>query len=314
MRVWSVRPSGSAGNAAPMSLAALVAERGVESCLVTDEPRVAKHSLAERFGQRVLLESFEPRGAALDVADVAMARVFAAAAEWIESARAPFLLWVHAQGMAAGWDAPYELRASMADEEDPPPPRFIAPPDLTLAKGYDPDELLGVTQAYCGQIAALDACLGLLRESLAESPHHGSTLFTLLSSRGFPLGEHGRVGGENAPLYGELVSIPWFLRLPDGAGSLGRGGAIVAHDDLPATLAAWWTPALDKPIAPRRSGRARDLLPLVREEVASERRWATISGVEGERAIRTPAWFLRKRPRGHRHSGNYSPSRAIGGK
>ena len=50
-------------------------------------------------------------------------------------------------------------------------------------------------------------------------PGSDETLLTLTSSRGFPLGEHGRVGPCDGALFGELVHVPWMIRLPDAAGA-----------------------------------------------------------------------------------------------
>src|SRR5262249_56411820 len=127
----------------------------------------------------------------------------------------PFLLWIHTQGMNGPWDAPLEMRYQFADEDDPVPPDLVSPPQKTLAADYDPDELLGLAHAHAGQVALVDYCLGMLLEALEEHPLASETLLAVTSPRGYPLGEHLRVGPANEALYGELLHVPLFLRLPD---------------------------------------------------------------------------------------------------
>ena len=91
-------------------------------------------------------------------------------------------------------------------------------PARRLSKDYDPDELLPVTQAYAGQVSLLDICLGALLEDLEQLSLANRTIVSLTSARGFPLGEHHRLGPVDEALYAEVVHVPWILRLPDGAG------------------------------------------------------------------------------------------------
>ena len=72
--------------------------------------------------------------------------------------------------MAGPWDAPLALRQQFADEDDPEPPEFVEPPDRVLPDDFDPDELLGITHAYAGQVALVDLCLGMLLDAIDESP------------------------------------------------------------------------------------------------------------------------------------------------
>ena len=77
------------------------------------------------------------------------------------------------------------LRASLADEEDPEPPEFTQPPCQRLAADYDPDELLGIVQAYGGQVIALDACLGAFLDDLAARSSSPRISGALIASRRF---------------------------------------------------------------------------------------------------------------------------------
>ncbi len=227
-------------DAASRSLIAALAAAGVVTCLITDDAAVADHGLAAAFDERVLIAPVSSEVAAADIADTAAAEVIAAAAERLAAAHEPHLLWVHLRGMTSRWDAPLPLRRQYDDPEDPPSPDFVAVPDQQLAEDHDPDELLGIVHAYAGQVSLIDALLGVLHEALIECAARASTLFCLLGVRGFALGEHGRIGSDDAGLYSELAHIPWLFRFPDGLAALRRSSALVQQQDLPATLAAWW--------------------------------------------------------------------------
>lgn len=302
---WTVlrRDAGSAGEGEPASLAQVVAQAGVETLLATDDPAVLEHPRAAGFARRVLLPSGEPRAdhAADEVGETELAQACLAAADCLREARAPFFVWIHLRGLTGPWDAPQELREQYADPEDPPTPRFVAVPDVELPADPDPDEVLGMVHAYAGQVTLVDTCLDVLREALAEHPAAGSAVFSLIGARGFPLGEHGRIGGSTAPLYSELLQIPWFWQLPGGAGALERSSALVQQQDLAATLLAWWGLDGDAPqeqVAGNRSRWAalaggQSVLPLVAGERAALRDRIYLAGESGEELLRTAAWLLR---------------------
>jgi arylsulfatase A-like enzyme len=113
----------------------------------------------------------------------------------------------------------------------------------------------------------------------------------LLGVRGYPLGEHGRVGGLDARLYAEQLHVPWLIRFPDGAGRLARSSRLVSSLDVLPTLVEW----IDG--GERRGGDRWDgasVLPLVRSAKSPGRDALLCGGsATGYRAIRTPAWSLR---------------------
>ncbi len=189
--------------------------------------------------------------------------------------------------MGGPWDAPYELRRGYADEEDPPPPEFVAPPCRRLPHDYDPDELLGIAQAYAGQVSLWDTCLAALVDDFRAGPLAANTLLVLLSPRGYPLGEHLSLGPFDHALYNEHIQIPWLLRFPDGLGALARSQALVVPADLPATLAEWlgWPPA-------GFAAASHSLLPLARWQARTVRECVILRSGPQDWAVRTPAWHL----------------------
>ncbi|HUY87773.1 MAG TPA: sulfatase-like hydrolase/transferase [Pirellulales bacterium] len=283
---------GSRASAGP-SLAELLGQAGVATTLISDEPEISRHALAGQFGEVIRLDEAEQAGAvpascAADAAETRLAGFFAVASDWLASAREPFCLWLHAQSLGAVWDAPLEFRRQYADEDEPAPPDFASVPSRELPADFDPDELLGICQAYAGQASVLDSSLGGFLEAVRGSPNAAETLLAVTSTRGFPLGEHRRIGAANEALYGELVHAAWLLRLPNATGAMDRSQALVQPPDLFATLVDWWGIARPAPPAFGQS-----LLPLVRGERETLRDRACLARGDGQRAIRTPAWYLR---------------------
>ncbi len=286
-------------------LVALLSGAGITTALVTDEEALIRNPWATAFadlieipgatrtspfaavGDLTGVETCSPCLAAT-VEETHLARCFAQMIDWLESPREPYLLWCHLRGLAAPWDAPIDFRRAYADSGDPEPSQTAEVPCYKLMKDRDPDELLAVSHSYAGQVGLLDACLGALGEYLLSSPAGKETLLVVLSARGFPLGEHQRIGPVNDALHAELVHVPLLVRFPSGLGAAVRSQALVEPDDLWATLLDWWE-------IPRRpeSPTARSLMPLVREEAEIVRDCLLIAGEIDERAIVTPSWFLR---------------------
>ncbi len=271
------------------SLPRLLTDAGMQTVLITDEPEVSELAQSAHFVERIFVEPSVAEQPAEDMAETQLARIFGVAIEWLASSPQPFCLWLHARGMGAPWDAPCELREQYADEEDPESPLFVAVPQRQLSEGFDPDELLGITHAYAGQVSALDTCVGALRDELQRSGLAGNTQFTFLSARGFPLGEHLRVGACDDALYNELVQFPWMMRFPDGRGKLARSQALVRPGDLPATLLDWLLMDCNQ----LGDGNASSLLELIDNRVDSTCDRILITAGQ-QRAIRTPAWLLRE--------------------
>lgn len=283
---WQGRHAACRDQAAAPSLAALLAQQRVTTQLISDEPQVLEHPLAATFEDRLAVAAAAQRTAA-GIDRTQLANLFGETLAWLEHAPDPFHLWVHATAMEGAWDAPYEMRQALADEEDPDPPRSAAVPRQLLTGEVDPDELLGATQAYGAQVQVFDRCLGVLLERLASAGTLDRTLVAVIGARGFPLGEHGQIGPVRDALYSNVLHIPWMMRLPDQTGALVRSQGLVQPADLFATLAAWH----GLPGAQPGTG-AQDLLPLMRGEVETVREQAC-SVAAGEISIRTGAWQLR---------------------
>jgi arylsulfatase A-like enzyme len=253
----------------------------VPMTLITDDREVNDRASAE-FENTLFVESSEPLLRAADSIEVTQCAQFVSAAvDWIAAAREPFCVWLYSRGFLGAWDAPRELREQFADEEDPTPPDFVDPPNRLLPANFDPDELLGITHAYAGQVSLFDTCLGVLVDAIEQSQFAANTLFVLVGIRGFPLGEHQRVGDCDRALFNELLHVPVIVRFPDGLGALSRTQAIATHADV-ATLIDEWLG-----VAPPR------VMDLISGSTAAPWRDHLQMRSQKERAIRTAAWFLR---------------------
>lgn len=255
---------------------------GIATAVVTDEPELA-HSLSPAaVGQWVDCRAASESVPADSPEESAVARPFLAALDWLEHAEQPFCLWLHARGMDQAWDAPYEFRARFADEDDPQPPTFVDPPHQHLGEEPDPDELLGLSQAYAAQVVILDMCLEMLLDQLAAQKLLDETMILLTSPRGFALGEHGGVGKYGDDLQEEVLHVPLIVRTPEEKYSLTRCQTLVQPmGRLLPTVANWLGVGAASP---------DDLTvptgPLARHVLTFR--------TESTRAIRTPAWFLRR--------------------
>jgi hypothetical protein len=300
-------PSSQAG------LPALLTASGLTTTLITDDPAIVPDPASGGFGLIEKIESAAGSEVAEDIDQTHLARCFARIVDWLGTASEPFFLWGHLAGLGTLWDAPLEFRFHYREEGDPQPPLSAEVPSRLLEKDFDPDEVLGYQQAYAGQISLLDQCLGGLLEFLDTSSAGRETLLVVLSARGFPLGEHRRLGGCDEALYEELIHTALFLRFPDvrpeavGAGAkpaatglaavadvqnrcaAARSQALAQPADLWATLLDWHGIA-DRPAAPW----AGSLLPVTGDEAdLLHDRLCLIDG-SGNAAIRTPAWYLRE--------------------
>jgi len=192
--------------------------------------------------------------------------------------------------MYGTWDAPLELQRSLLDEGDPPPVESLPPPDLNIGDADDPDAVFQYSCAYAAQVIVLDDCWRLLMEAIDLIQLSDRWLVMLIGTRGYPLGEHGRIGGVDARLYCEQLHVPWLIRFPNGVGRLGRSGALTSHVDVLPTIVGWLD---DRSASPVESVDGLNVLSLARSARA-EWRDRLIAASASRRAIRTPDWCLRQ--------------------
>lgn len=289
--------------AAAMALAQALGQAGWQTTLLSDDGDAIAPITSDFHAQ--IAVPYEPASrAATAIEGTQLFRLFAALGDALSDAAAqrsatqsdrPFFLWAQARGMNAAWDAPYELRRLILDEDDPDPPHELVFPSRQLPPDVDPDELLGLRAAYAAQIAVLDGCLAALDDLLAESGLAQNTVVVLVGVRGFLLGEHGTFGLDRAPLHEELLHVPLVLRFPGDAHATLRLPQLATHADLVPTLCEACRVPAPPLSAAQTAARVASLMPLVESESGPWRDCVVHRRGE-ESAITTPAWRLRQTP------------------
>lgn len=215
-----------------------------QSVLVTDSESVARGPLAAGFGQVLVEPAGATRLCVAEEEDASLWHLFAAAADAEAVVGGPGgLLWCHAGSLGVAWDAPLEFRDALVDEDDPEPPRLAEIPFARLAVDADPDLVLGVRQAFAGQVMLADRMLGRLLDVLAEDGEPWTVV--VLGLRGMPLGLHGQLGFSSTALqggcsgvlpYADLVQMPVIVA--DAAGRMAgqRYGGLLTAEDVGAFL------------------------------------------------------------------------------
>jgi arylsulfatase A-like enzyme len=277
------------------SLPRMFAEAHYGTTLVTDEDSLSTYASADEFDDIVKivssLETGAPSKRAEDASECDIAHAFSTVVEHVREAPRgkPRLVWLHARGMYGPWDAPLDLQRGLLDDDDLTPIPSIAPPDHVINSADDPDIAFRYVCAYGAQIMVLDACMESLLEVI-DAQDDDSWLVTLLGARGFPLGEHGRIGGIDPRMHAEQLHVPWLVRFPDGRGQLARFGALTSHYDLLPSLVDW----IDLDSKLDRSGfDGMSIVPLA-SSIRTPWRDATISKSTNSRSIRTATWCLRE--------------------
>ncbi len=272
----------SAARSLPQQLTAA----GYTTTLVTDAPELMAFDAADAFGHcSQVADAPTRRGGnarAADASHTSLARLFATASDVVAAANpgTSQVVWLHARGMYGPWDAPLELQQSLLDEGDPPPMDDVTPPDFVVTDAGDPDAAFRCACAYAAQVMVLDECWEALLSTLESTGAANQWLVTLLGSRGYPLGEHRRVGGVDPRLYGEQLHVPWLIRFPDQLGRLGRTNEFTTQVDLASVLLNSNDGANIRSLATSARAHWRDAL------VATSQL--------GHRAIRTCEWCLRQ--------------------
>jgi arylsulfatase A-like enzyme len=268
------------------SVLRLATVAGKTSLLLTDDPQVFDHPLTAGFSDRRITPAPANTSSAESIEQSELFAFFDAARAALHEPTRPDIMWLHARGMNGPWDAPLELRYQFADEDDPDPPHFIDPPELKLGDNFDPDQQLGFVQAYAGQVVLLDMCLGLLLDAIDEHPLWRDALLVVTSPRGYPLGEHNRIGACDSALYGELLHVPCFIRIPGNEHALTRVRSILQPHDIAALVVE----SCGGNLAGEQ--RASRLLGELRGKGEGPNVACAIG--PGQSAIRTPAWFMRQ--------------------
>lgn len=192
----------------------------------TDDEQVKKLAFAQGFKQSTLLSVPDAEQPAESIGETTQAAVWGGFAEaLIEHAQSldakeHVFAWFHTRGLYGPWDAPPASYYSLLGEDDPVPESTIERPDALFDDNGSAeacDARFAAACRYAGQVRTLDACLaGWL--DVIESLFEGEALrIVLMGVRGFPLGEHGKIGGVDMRLFSEQQQVPLLVRTGDPA-------------------------------------------------------------------------------------------------
>jgi hypothetical protein len=169
----------------------------------------------------------------------------------------PDLIWLHLSGLTSAWDAPYEYRLALCDEDDPRPTFGIEPVAFQVTSKTDLDEVFQAMCAAAGQARLIDQVWSWIDAFVEQFPEREKMAVVLCGLRGYPLGEHTSVGlatesqslgasiGFNTP-HSELVHVPLIIQpgyLPLGF----RSGRLTQPISIRSFLEGWLT---DTPYPP----------------------------------------------------------------
>jgi len=262
----------------------VLADADIPVHLLSDDPRL----LALRETTRLTsVETFP------EVADVAadspekttLARFGSVLLDWLEEPAREEIIWAHARGLLGPWDAPYSFREDLADEEDPEPPTMVHPPFERENREFDSDHVLGITQAYAGQVTVLDMLLGELLATIEELPEDEQPLVVLTSTGGYPLGLHGQIGRDDdstVRLYSDTLHVPLLFRRPGGKEGLARCQGLARLGDILPTIVE----SFGLESTPQEG------LDLLNVRLVDEREFV-LSGIADQRCFRGDHWSLR---------------------
>jgi hypothetical protein len=173
-----------------------------------------------------------------------------------DNAGLPDLIWLHLSGLTSAWDAPYEYRLALCDEDDPRPSYAIEPVSFQVGPKTDLDEVFQAMCAAAGQARLIDHLWSWIDAFVEQSPERETMAIVLCGLRGYPLGEHSSVGlakesqisgasiGFDTP-HSELVHVPLIIQ--PGCLPLGfRSRRLTQPNSIRFFLEEWLTDSTDQ--------------------------------------------------------------------
>jgi hypothetical protein len=253
-----------------------------DSLLVTDNPLIFEGPDELPFAKAILAE-----GQSRENATHFELLLEAALATWNDHPHEYPMLWIHSRGLHGSWDAPYELRKIMCDEGDPDPPHGVEPMELVMHAKTDPDDVFKISCAVGGQVISMDQAFGDFRAALSQMQLPQNCVVMVCGISGYPLGEHGRVGGSVKPLRVESLQLPCMVFLGDALPL----GARLPNILQPHELGDWLMPWLQR----NEDSDSEEILQGMLEESFDtiDRVGAAIAIHEKETYLAVPAWGCR---------------------
>lgn len=165
-------------------------------------------------------------------------QLFGKGADLLEAAKdlQPFFMMVDSYDVHEPWDPPKKYIDLYDDEYNGPEPYV---PSYGSSDYLTDRQLERMRALYAAEVTMVDAWLGRFLEKAEDLRLADNTLFVILSDHGVMLGEHGEVGKKASAMYPGLVSIPFWIRHPEGKGAGEESDYYAStHDVTPTVLGA----------------------------------------------------------------------------
>jgi len=200
-----------------------------------------KPSMRGTLHERILeqyLRNTADRGE--DESEYFAARVFAEASDWVRRNpdHDPVFLWVDSFDPHEPWDPPPAYRGRYTDQDYDGPE--LINPKYGVANWVTTPEVEHIQGRYAEEVEFVDDCLGRFLDTLRAEGRYEDSLIVVMSDHGVSLGDHNSLGKPPWGLYGEVVELPLFLKLPTSMQGTeevkGEIDGLVQTHDLPVTL------------------------------------------------------------------------------
>lgn len=105
-----------------------------------------------------------------------------------------------------------------------------------IPEDMDEEEIIQARREYAALLSMCDAHLGKVLDFFDQHEMWEDTLIIINTDHGFLLGEHDWLGKNIAPMYEELIHLPFFMHVPGSQFDGQQCAALCQTVDLPATL------------------------------------------------------------------------------
>lgn len=120
-------------------------------------------------------------------------------------------------------------------KEDPEENPYFWPKYGRVAEDVSEEDLVSLQKEYAALISMCDHHLGKVLDFIECNDMWKDTLIIVNTDHGFLLGEHDWLGKNVAPMYEEIIHIPFFINYPEV--SSGTNCTVLSQTiDIPATL------------------------------------------------------------------------------
>lgn len=243
------------GTSVTGSLPHLLSQHGYQTLLLIPS-ELASFSGTSHFNQVKIIEEESVAAPRRRTDQTRIAKMFASVNETIKEQQSiltsgkdngntdGLFIWAHLPLFTSQWDFPLSLRAEYQESEEDPLPYDGVEPPFFAETDYNDDSvdlILSFVEAYKAGLTLFDRGIQSVRENLTKQGIEEKTLIIVLGTRGYPLGEHQRVGfpGKNrnrsipqSLLYSEEIHQPLVIHFPDKQFQSWRCNALCSGADI----------------------------------------------------------------------------------